>query len=161
MTPSQLHGHPNVGLSVRTPWPLFPKRERERDPESGEGGRIPGAPRWRRAGVRGGRKTEAGRTGLAPSVNGPWGLESRKRHGPRRSRKSSYLSRAGQPPGRPLPLSLALTPASSPQKAFSTPLPAPFRQEVVFTVGSKAARGPLAVSERLPDACPRPRIPPA
>ena len=35
VTPSQLHGHPNVGLSVRTPWPLFPKRERESEPESG------------------------------------------------------------------------------------------------------------------------------
>ena len=88
--------------------------------------------------MRGGRKTEAGRTGLAPSVNGPWGLKSRKRHGPRRSRKSPYLSRAGQPPGCPPPLSLPLTPVSSPQKA-SAPLSAPFRQEVVFTVGSKAA----------------------
>ena len=113
---------------VRMPRPLFPKRERES--ESGWG---------RRSGAKGGRKAGAGRTGLAPSVNGPRGLESRKCRGPSRSRESSYLSRAGQPPGRPSPSSRALTPASSPRKAFSTPLPMPFRQEVVFTMGSKAA----------------------
>lgn len=63
-------------------------------------------------------------------------LESRKQRRPRRSRKSSYLNRGGQAAGSPPPLSEELTQSLQ----FPTP-PAPFRREVIFSMGSEASQG--------------------
>lgn len=63
-----------------------------------------------------------------PSVNGPWGLESRKRCGPRHSWKALISAELASSLDTPASSSRTPTQAPVPKSLLSAPLPVPFRQ---------------------------------